>query len=607
MPTLLSRLRRLSACLFLCIIAAVSIAAQEPKPSPTPEKPKSVVRGRVLYDDTNDPVRRSGVMLVQLTHDSASLSAATDREGKFEIYEVPPGVYFVLVDSPGIISPVSFLRASENSRQPESFDIKAMHEYCTEVAVDGTHNLNITVRARRGGVISGKVSYSDSAPAVNAVLSLFKQNGKERIRMVNTINISGVFSLQTDDRGRYRISGLPPGNYFVAAAEKNTSPTRVRRGYDPLSAMFSDALSASYWGNTGKLSDALAIEIGAGSEINDIDIVLSDSTPHAISGTVVAKSDGHPLSGAAIAIKNKEQTDWLSRDPQTVTSDSDGKWSFDGIPDGAYSIRVEPSSEPDQLVAMDEDVADQKSAPKKNRLLPKQIDALVAGADVGGLAIELTEGASVSGTVQIPPSQSQNVYTLIHYAYESGAPVSVGRMGLRLNSGSSVASNGKFTIEPLESGKIYLSAEVNGYARADESVKYYVKSITLNGSDLMKTPLTLEAGQRITNVTIVLAADAAQARIQLLDGTGKPIPAKALAVFPIDQSKWSFDSQRTIGVTDADGIVPFSGAPGDYLVIVAGKDDAWPPSIEGVQAAAGAARRISLSPGDNKIVTVTAN
>jgi hypothetical protein len=187
-------------------------------------------------------------------------------------------------------------------------------------------------------------------------------------------------------------------------------------------------------------------------------------------------------------------------------------------------------------------------------------------------------------------------YLTVGYAYEGSG------FDPRQSS-SGISKDGSFTIEPLKPGKIYLTAGASLYGSA-ANAKYYVKSITLNGTDLTQHPLTIEAGQVITNVKIVLAADSAQAKIQLLDAAGKPVPAKPLVVVSVDPSKWSFDNQRAMGVTDVDGMLQFSGAPGEYLVLVAAKNDKWPPTSEGVRAALGTAARISLRPGDNKIIAV---
>src|ERR1043165_5270365 len=118
MISLNSLLIRISFLVCLVLLVMVTVTAQVPKPSPTPVTPKSTVKGRVLYDDTNDPLRRSSISLMQLPERPGNFSAATDRNGKFEIRDVPAGVYFVLVDSPGIISTLSFSKIEEGPRPP---------------------------------------------------------------------------------------------------------------------------------------------------------------------------------------------------------------------------------------------------------------------------------------------------------------------------------------------------------------------------------------------------------------------------------------------------------------------------------------------------------
>jgi hypothetical protein len=81
--------------------------------------------------------------------------------------------------------------------------------------------------------------------------------------------------------------------------------------------------------------------------------------------------------------------------------------------------------------------------------------------------------------------------------------------------------------------------------------------------------LTVENGQAVTNVRIVLGSDLGQAKVQVVDSAGKPFPAKSLLIVSANPSQWSFVSQSFNEVTDVNGMVSFSGAPGEYLVIVA--------------------------------------
>lgn len=87
------------------------------------------------------------------------------------------------------------------------------------------------------------------------------------------------------------------------------------------------------------------------------------------------------------------------------------------------------------------------------------------------------------------------------------------------------------------------------------------------------------------------------------DRNGK-FEIRDVMIVSTDPGKWSFPTQRMMQVTDANGIVTFSGAPGDYLVIIAGENDSWPPSVEAIRAAAQTTARISLKSGENKTITV---
>jgi Carboxypeptidase regulatory-like domain len=600
-PRLLSRVVEALVILFTLELAA---AAQDKPPAPLPGQPetpvaKSTVKGRIVYEDTTRPLRRAPVTLFQLTN-GPDLTSATDREGKFVIKDVPAGIYFAVVNSPGIITPYAYMNITDKD-QPESIDRKAVKEYCTEIVVDGTSDVEVTVHARRGGVISGKVTYQDGGLALNAEVNVLRRFGKQASRVFTGLNTASMLSLHTDDRGMYRIPGLPPGEYLVSAAENNTTPGKRGRsragGFDEF--FQSDALTAAYYGGGTRLRDALTVKVEAGAETKDIDITLPDVALHTLTGSVVSHLDQVALPGAAITIRNEEQFDWFLQTSQKVQSDSQGQWTLEGIPDGTYSIVVEPPYDTRSFETPDGNLQEEGRRRGPRKLVPKETEITVAGADLAVGAIELAEGASISGTVSIPNAPAE-AFAVIHCSYEEA--------GGSESQRSAGAFNGTFIIDSLRAGKVYLTASTTMRGNeGPEAKQFYVKSITLNGKDLTKTPLTIAEGQSIKNVQVVIVADVAHARVLLLDAQGKPVGGKPIMVVPVDSQTSRFASDGVLGTTDVNGILPIAGAPGDYLVFITGPEDPWPPTKEWVTGRAETAQRIKLELGTTKVITVTIN
>src|ERR1051325_4355683 len=264
-------------CLVLVVMLPAFVAAQRrtANPAPTPPQiPTFIVKGRSVFDTSDRPVRRTQIALFQLPSDrGGERTSVTDRDGRFVIEDVPTGVYFAMVNAPGIISPLAFMTLTDKGPS-ENFDLKSIREYCTEVIVDGG-DVNVTIHARRGGAISGKITYSDGDPAVDAQVAVIRRNGKKVTPVLTGLTAAALMSMRTDDRGRYRVAGLPPGEYIVSAAETNTSPNG-RRGSDSFFGGFfeSDALLVTYYGGGRRSDDAIKLDVTTGSETSDIDITL---------------------------------------------------------------------------------------------------------------------------------------------------------------------------------------------------------------------------------------------------------------------------------------------------------------------------------------------
>ena len=148
---------------------------QVEEPDATPHD--SIVRGRVVYDDTSRPVRRACVMLINDGGAGRSEYAAlTDARGDFRIAGVRAGTYYAFVDMPGVLSPVSFVSVEEMRMGSGMPDLGEARKYFDLVEVDGRADLTVTLHARRGAVITGRVSYADGDPAINVNVSLLRRS-----------------------------------------------------------------------------------------------------------------------------------------------------------------------------------------------------------------------------------------------------------------------------------------------------------------------------------------------------------------------------------------------------------------------------------------------
>ena len=367
---------------------------------------KSVVRGRAVYDDTNRPVRRARVFLFGLNSKGPEQLGRTNGSGEFQIKNVTAGSYYVMIDASGIITPLSYMDLEDaGSGKFDDSEIKTQFD---EVVVDGIHDVTVKVRARRGGAISGNVTYGDGDPAINVRVNFMRKKDGRLSRVITNLNPSALFGTQTDDRGMYRVSGLPPGEYVVSAAE--TIDHNGNGGGQPgdfMGMYGSDSLVVTYYKGTARASDASVIQIDLGQEQKEVNITLVDRVLHSISGTVTTKHVGAPLKNARISIKSKDNvgSSPLFVTPTSLVTDEQGVFSFTDMADGVYTLTIDPPYV-GEVPDIDDDGELQPSSttstgkPIKS-LTRKQQEVTVSGSDVTDVTIVLTEGATVSGTVTV--------------------------------------------------------------------------------------------------------------------------------------------------------------------------------------------------------------
>src|SRR5688572_4844777 len=158
-----------------------------------------VIRGRVTAQDTGAPVRRAQVRGTSAGAGGGRL-ATTDADGRFELRDLPAGQWQLTASKPG------FVTQRLGQRRP----------FETVAAIDlqaGQQLASANFPLARGSAITGRLFDDFGDPVANARVQVLRSQmieGRRRLIQTGTGD-------ETDDTGAFRLYGLAPGEYYVAA------------------------------------------------------------------------------------------------------------------------------------------------------------------------------------------------------------------------------------------------------------------------------------------------------------------------------------------------------------------------------------------------------
>jgi uncharacterized GH25 family protein len=179
-----------------------------------------MITGRVVAADTGRPLKRARVVAGGGGRPHA---ASTDEQGRYRITGLAAGSYTIAVTKAGFVDGAYGQRRISGSGVPVDL-------------TDGQQAANIDVRLSRGGVVTGHVLDEEGEPLARAMVTVMRQ---QYVRGQKQLTSAGAD--QSDDRGQYRIFGLPPGDYFVSASAGGLEQIVRQIVGDPGSAQQSEA------------------------------------------------------------------------------------------------------------------------------------------------------------------------------------------------------------------------------------------------------------------------------------------------------------------------------------------------------------------------------
>ena len=519
--------RRNSHALLLVILCCVCAAAQTSPQTATPGSPNSdeTTTGNItgsVVNESGQPFAGAQVTLRQLNSALPARTATTDSEGTFRVAGLSPALYIVSANAPGYIVPQTDANLPINH-----------------------HRLGDSVRLEliRGGVITGSVTNAAGEPliAVNVRAWLVRDAQGQPAKIPSTFYMEQT----TDDRGIYRLFGLMPGSYVVAAGGSGFSQ-RFQ-----LSAFTSDAPT---YAPSSTRDAAAEVTVHSGEEA-DVDIRYRGEPGHSISGSVRLAS----TAGASITLSSPggAYTSFGSAFQQFGTRG----FEFSGLADGDYVIVAREVIRP---------VPPHPSALFMSE--PRRIT--VKGADVTGLELVTKPLASLSGRFVLEPTKPAECegkrrplfseMIVILRRHEKDAETELLPFATTSASGSPDAE-GSFAISNLTSGR-YLP-QPNFYARY-----WYLNSMTLTGpakTDAAANWTTVKFGEH-ADLTISLAEGAASIRGRVNAAAGAQLPS-GLGVYlvPAEREKSANVLRYFVSALAGDATFAFNNLPpGRYLALL---------------------------------------
>lgn len=527
-------------CCFLLLAALPASDALGVRQSAQTAKPKSGnIRGRVISDD-GQPLAVVNIQARTVGSSLATIPAQmilADENGNFSLNELETGVYTIAVSSPGYLQSSPALSASE------------------PVYYHPGDTVSFTMT--KGGVITGKVTDAAGEPVIGIGVQAYKLRETDERNNLDLAAQSLGAGGTTDDRGIYRMFGLPAGSYVVAA------------GVRPLASFGGSryaSLAPTYYPSATR-DTAQEVVVQLGQESSGVDIRFRGEPGHSVSGTIAGIANSNTgqigqMSATVAMLFNHSSRTMQSYAIVSPLAGSQG-FGFYGVSDGDYDI-----------------VAQSVNSGEGFTTDTKRIT--VQGADITGLGLVPIKAGSIAGTVvmagqggecetQNPASIQETVVIMKRDSPPGNRPA---ELTLLFGGRNDVAPNsqGEFTAAGLKEGMYRPETRL-------PSPAWYVRSIALasgqqakpQNRDVSATGITLKAGEKQQGLTITVARNGAtlRGRVTPAQEGGELPPHLKLHLVPAEQDQANAVLRYFEAAVETDGSFSVANlAPGRYWALV---------------------------------------
>ncbi len=375
--------------------AASTAKTAHPDPQPVPDY--GAVTGHVYLAGSNLPARFVQVALqpidVQTPKDLPSGRTVptafsvyeTDLNGSFALGRVVPGTYYLVIKSPGTLSPLAAFSLAE-LQHPDEETIKRIAASVPAVTVAPGATSTVTLTLQRGASLSGSIRFDDGTPYAQAGVSVQRREAGGKWASPRASESYATSDLE----GHWEIGGLPEGVYRVqvdlSVQERHQNALLANS-----SSSWSNTVTSLpiYEGDTPREREAKTVTLEAGQSLPDQDITIPVSKMHAVTGTVVDARTGQPLNKGRVALNFADDGKELA--PVPIDSET-LLFTLPFVLEGTYKLSTKDARE--VRFEQDGDTATDPFHQHRKEVLLRSYDAgeapLIVQGDLNGVTLPVS-------------------------------------------------------------------------------------------------------------------------------------------------------------------------------------------------------------------------
>jgi hypothetical protein len=531
------------------------------RPGETAPKGTAVIKGQVLVGGTGAAVRRAQVRAMSMEGRGGGVTS-TDGNGGYEIKDLPAGRYIVTVTKGG------YSQMQFGQRRPG--------DPGTPIDLaDGQTAEKVNFVLSRGGVIAGTIVDDGGEPVSGAQVAAVRYQYIAGSRRLTPAPSEGSTD-RTDDRGSFRLFGLPPGDYFVSASYRGN--TFMAPG---MTSTEQDGFAPTYFPGTANVAEATRITLKGGQEIGGASFAMIVARMARVRGRVL-NSRGEPSGGMMAMLMPADPYQRMTgMQMNNAMVAGDGTFEFASVAPGRYSFNVRPQG-------MQSPNAEFATA-----------EIVVGSEDLDNVIVTTHTGAVARGVVltddgSAPPFRAHQVQ--IFPATMEPAMMFGGPNNNRINEDYT------FEITGLSERRTFRGS-AGGAASG-----WYLKSVLFDGQEVIDTGIDFTPGRTYEGIQVIFSQKTTDLSGLVTDDRGTPVLDATVVIFPANRDRWTYQS-RYVRTTrpDTNGRYIVKNMPplDDYLVIaVQNLEQGQGSDPEFLARAREDAKPFSLIEGETKAVDI---